>query len=157
MCDEDPSGFCCRGAFEVFCEASAPAEPGEGTLDDPTARQQLEAFDAVRSLDDLDRPRLAVRESFLELLTAINPVGTDMMQLGEAASQPLQQGDSPMNILNVGGMDIDGQQKAVGVGDNMPLAPVNALAGIVSSRTAGLRSWRALTVNDRHRWPGFAP
>jgi len=62
-----------------------------------------------------------------------------------------------MAILDVGRMNIDGQQKTIGIGDDMPLAAVNALAGIVSSWTAGLCGWRALAVNDPCRWLGFTP
>src|SRR3954452_12222631 len=61
-----------------------------------------------------------------------------------------------MAVLNIGGMDVDGEQQAVGVGDNMPFTSVNALAGVVASRTAGLGRRCALTVNDRCRWSGLA-
>jgi len=88
--DEYPSGFGCSGSFEVFGKASASTAPGKGAFDDPAPRQKLEAFDAVRPLDDLDRPGLTVGESLQELFTAINPIGADMMQLREATSQPLQ-------------------------------------------------------------------
>ncbi|GMP02505.1 hypothetical protein TM239_31890 [Bradyrhizobium sp. TM239] len=46
-------------AFEVFRKAPASAEPSKAKLDDPAPGQELEAFDAVRSFDDLDRPRSA--------------------------------------------------------------------------------------------------
>src|SRR5882757_734461 len=62
-----------------------------------------------------------------------------------------------MAVLNIGGMNMDAEQKAVGVGDDMPFTPVNAFAGIVASRTAGLRRRRTLAVNDRCRWSGLAP
>ena len=61
-----------------------------------------------------------------------------------------------MAVLNIGGMNVDAEQKAIGVGDNMPFAPVNALAGVVASRAAGLGRRCALTVNDRCRWSGPA-
>ena len=60
-----------------------------------------------------------------------------------------------MAVLNIGGMNVDAEQKAIGVGDNMPFAPVNALAGVVASRAAGLGRRCALTVNHRCRWPGL--
>src|ERR1700741_1019192 len=62
-----------------------------------------------------------------------------------------------MAVLNIGGMDMDGKQKAIGVGDDMPLTPVNTFAGVVASWTAGLGRRRALAVNDRCRWSGLAP
>ncbi len=138
MGDEEPSGFGGSRSFEVFGKAAASAKPGEGAFDDPAARQKLEAFDTLRSLNDLNRPRSAMGERGYELIAAVNSVGKDMAQLGEPASQPLQQRNSPMAILNVGGMNVDGKQKAIGVGDDMALAPVDTFAGIVASGTAGL-------------------
>src|SRR6202022_5189887 len=58
---------------------------------------------------------------------------------------------------NIGGMNLDRGQKAIGDGDDMPLAPADALAGIVAPGTAGLGRWCALTVDNRCRWPGLAP
>src|SRR5450631_2779842 len=45
-------------------------------------------------------------------------------------------------------MDIDGEQKAIGVGDDMPLTPVNTFARVVASRPPGVSRRRALAVND---------
>ncbi len=61
-----------------------------------------------------------------------------------------------MAVLNIGGMDVDGEQQAIGIGDDMPLTPVNAFAGIVASRTASLGRRGALAVDDRCRWSGLS-
>lgn len=61
-----------------------------------------------------------------------------------------------MAILNICGVDVDGEQKPIGVGDDMPLTPVNTFAGIVASGATGLGRRRALTVNDCCRWFGLA-
>ena len=58
-----------------------------------------------------------------ELFAAVNSIGKDMEQLGKPAPQLLQQWNGPVAILNVGGMNLDGEQEAIGVGDNMPLRP----------------------------------
>src|ERR1700760_2009142 len=157
MGDEEPCDFGCGRTFEVLGEAAASTEPSEGAFDNPAPRQKLEAFDPLWSLDDLDRPRSAMGQCGDELIAAVDPVGKDMTQLREPASQPLQQGDGPMAILNVGGMNVDGEQKAVGVGDDVPLAPVDAFTGVEASRTAGLGLWRTLTVDDGGRRPRLAP
>ena len=86
MGDEEPCGFGGSRSFEVLGEAAASAKPGEGAFDDPAPRQKLEAFDALRSLNDLNRPRSAMGERGYELIAAVNPIGKDMAQLGEAAS-----------------------------------------------------------------------
>src|SRR5580704_11307619 len=157
VCNEQPSGFGGRRPFEVLGETAASAKPGEGSLDDPTPRQKLEAFDALWSLDDLNRPWSAMGECRYELFAAVNSIGKDMEQLGKPAPQLLQQWNGPVAILNVGGMNLDGEQEAIGVGDNMPFAAVDTLTGIVASRTTGLSRRCTLAVDDRHRRPGLAP
>jgi hypothetical protein len=84
--DEKPGNFGCGRSFEVFGKAAASAEPGEGAFNHPTSRQKLEAFDARRSLDDLDRPRSGVGERIEKLLAAINAVSKNMLELWEATA-----------------------------------------------------------------------
>src|SRR5262249_13952387 len=135
---------------EVLGEAPASAEPSEGSLNDPAPGQELEPFDAWRSLDDLDRPRAG--ECIDELFAAINPVGKDMSQPWEAAMEVLQQGNGTMYVLNVGGMNIYGQQQTVGIGHDVALAAVKALAGVKAARATRLRRRSCLTVDDGRRW-----
>ena len=90
MGDEDPCGFGCRRSLEVFGEATTPAAPGKRAFDDPTARQELEAFDTMRSLDDLNRPWAAMRQRALKLVAAVDAIGKDVSQLGEPVTHPLQ-------------------------------------------------------------------
>lgn len=52
---EDPGFGGSDGAFEVFCQPSAPAEPGKGALHYPSARQNLEALGTVGAFDDFER------------------------------------------------------------------------------------------------------
>jgi len=88
----------------------------------------LEAFDRGRSLDDLDFPRSAMGECVDELFAAVHPVGKDVLELGKAVSQAPQQRDGAVDILNVGGMNVDGEEKTIGVGDDVSLTPIDALA-----------------------------
>src|SRR2546423_9298845 len=148
MSDEKPCGFGSGRTFEVFGEAAASAEPGKGSLNHPASRQELEAFDAEWPFDDLDGPWTAMGERVSKLLATIDPVGKHMPQLGKALAQALQQGHGAMDILNVGGMNVNGQQEAVGVSDDMALAPIDAFAGIKPARPTGLRCRSTLAVND---------
>ena len=62
-----------------------------------------------------------------------------------------------MDILNVGGMNLDGQEKAIGVGNNVSLAPIDALAGIKAAWAAGLRRRSTLAIEDSRGRHGFTP
>src|SRR6266702_1905593 len=70
--EEEPCGSAGDGGFKVLGQASAAHEPGEGTLDHPAPRQQLEAFDARWALDNLDRPRAAIGDGGLQLRATID-------------------------------------------------------------------------------------
>lgn len=93
-----------------------------------------------------------------KLLVAIDPVGKDVPQFGEAVLQAFQQRDRAMDILNVGGMDVNSQQQAIGIGDDVSLAPVDAF-GIVAARATSLGGRGTLAVDDRGRrcWLTSAP
>ena len=120
---------------------------------DPASRQELEAFDARRPLDDLDCPTGRNGKCVDELFAAIHPVGKDVDER-EGGVATLQQGDGAMDILNVGGMNVDGEQKTIGVGDDMSLPPINALARVKAGWAAGLRRRGTLAVDDSgsRRW-----
>src|SRR5947209_20404836 len=77
-----PGGGAGGGCLEVFGQASAAAGPCQGALDDPSPRQQLEAFDARRTLDDFDRPGAAIGNGIEQLFAAVDAVGKDMAEAG---------------------------------------------------------------------------
>lgn len=56
-----------------------------------------------------------------------------------------------MDILNVSGMNVYSQQQAVGIGNDVALAPVEALAGVKTAGTAGLCCRSCLAVDDASR------
>jgi hypothetical protein len=157
MGDKKPGTFGGGGTFEVSCEATAPAEPCKGALDNPALGQELEAFDPARSLDNLDCPRPAMGECVDELFATVNPVGKDMPKSGKALSQAFQQGDSSVDVLDVGRMNVDSQQQTVGIGDNVPLAPIKAFARVKSTWPTGLRRRSRLAVDNGSRRLRFVP
>ncbi len=54
-----------------------------------------------------------------------------------------------MDILNIGRVYQDGEQQALGVGDDVTLAPLDPLGGVKAARAAALRpsAWRARTTS----------
>ena len=57
--------------LEVLGETAVAIEPCEGALDDPTARQKLEAFGCIGLLDDLDCPLADATQGVLEFVPGI--------------------------------------------------------------------------------------
>src|SRR5215211_394247 len=81
--DQHPGFSAFDGGLKVFCQATIAPEPGEAALDHPAFRLGLERADALRSGDDLDRPRAQASERIDEFFTAIDAIGEDVPQLGE--------------------------------------------------------------------------
>ena len=157
MSNEEPSDFGCGCGFVVLGEAAASSEPSQGSLDDPSAGEKLEPFDAGRSFDNLDGPGTAMRDRIPQLLTPINPIGKNVVHRGERVSQPLQQRDRTMAILDVCRMNMNCEEKPVRIGHDMALAPVNALSRVVSAWPASMGRWRTLAVDDGRRGFSIAP
>jgi hypothetical protein len=74
-----------------------------------------------------------------ELPPTIHPVGKDVLEPGKAVSQALQQRDGTVNILNICGMNMYSQEKTIGIGDDVALTPIDALARVKSGWASGLR------------------
>ena len=156
--DEQPCGCRGDGLLEVLGETAVPIEPCQGPLDDPTARQQLEAFSGIGSLDDLDAPLAKAAQRSLELVpgpsAALQALRINCAAIGEQVSQPREAVDDlgeqqgrAIAVLDVGGVDQGVDQVALGVGQDMALAALDLLARIIAARTAGFRRFDTLAVN----------
>ncbi len=95
------------------------------------AAQDDEAGHERQAADNLDgdvglvlRPR--------HQLSAIAAVGEDALDEGEAGAGAPQHALRAIAVLDVGAMDLDRQESPVGVGQNMPFAPVDAFSGVVA-------------------------
>ena len=92
--------------FEILGETAAPIEPGEGTLDEPTAGENDEALGDVRALDDLD---LKLRHEFGDTLfedgSLVAAIGEDFAQEWIQAKQSGNQQDPAVAILSIGRVD----------------------------------------------------
>ena len=58
--------------------------------------------------------------------------GEDALHEGEAPPGSLEDALRPVAVLDVGAVELDRAQPAVGVGQNVPLAPVEALSGVIA-------------------------
>jgi hypothetical protein len=85
-CDEEPGGSAFEGSLEVLGETAVPVEPSDCTLDNPPARQQLEALGGVGSFDDFERPSADFGECSAQFFPGIAAIGEDVAQPREAVS-----------------------------------------------------------------------
>src|SRR3954454_9077414 len=144
------------GALEVLGQAPIAAQPREGSLHHPPAWQDGEAAGAGLAGDDLE-PQTPLRGGTGRGLAPVAAVGEDQPGPGEAPAQPAADQRRPVAILDAGGVDHDDQQQAESVDQDVPLAPVHLLAGIVAPRAAGFGGPHALAVDDAGRGRGLPP
>lgn len=123
MGDEHPGLGALDGFFPIPCQTAATAEPCEGALHDPSARQQLEALCGVGPLDDLQRPAPEADKGGAQLWSGIAAICKHVTKLRGLAPQPGEDPGRAIPILNAGGMDFAGDQVAAGVGDDVAFPP----------------------------------
>jgi hypothetical protein len=116
-------------SLEILGEATAPADPGEGALDDPALGQDLEAREGW-AFDDFDLPNSRARDGAGHLRASVAAVRIDALDEGEQPTRPAQQIEGAVAVLNVGGMDDDVQKKAERIDEDMALAAFDFLARI---------------------------
>lgn len=136
VCDEYPSFGGSDSSLEVLCQHSASPEPREGSLHDPPARQDFEAFGLVRALDDFQRELSDLLQCAPQLRPGIAAIGEDMAQPRPRFENGLQDSWRAVAVLNVGGMDDEPDQQAERVNDDVALAAHDLLAGIKTPDSA---------------------
>jgi hypothetical protein len=132
--EADEGGDGSRVALEVAREASIVADPGQGSLDDPTLGQDDEAMQLV-ALDDLDPPGARLCDGGSGFRSLIAGIGEDALDEGEeAACAPIEDQRRAVAVLHLGRMDDDVQQEAERIDEDVPLAARDLLARIKALR-----------------------
>jgi hypothetical protein len=115
----------------VSNEASALHDPGEGPLHDPAAADDDETLHPRHAAYDLEGDvGLALRPG--DQLAGIAAVCEDALDEGKAPPGSLQHALCSVAILNIGAVHLDREQPAIGIRQDMTLAPVDALSGVVT-------------------------
>lgn len=121
-------------ALEVFAEAAAAAEPGQGTLDDPAFGKNYEAVQLV-AFDDFDGPCAGFCDDGSHGLPLIASVSEDALDEGKQTARAMIENPADaVAILHVGGMNDDVHQQPERVDENVPFAALDLLARIVALR-----------------------
>lgn len=120
-------------AFEIACQASVAADPGEGSFHDPAFWQHLEAF-RIGSFDDLQLPSARAPDNHGHLYSGVSAISKDALDEWEQPSRTVQQMKGAVAVLNIGGVNHDVQQEAQRVDQDVPLATFDLLARVVARR-----------------------
>ena len=147
MGDEDPSLGGGDGFLPVLGQAAASSQPCEGSFDDPSARQDLEALGGIGSLDDLDPPVAGAPQRLPQLRAGVAAVGEDVAQPGPAGADGFEHGRRAVAVLNRGGMDDQTDHQAEGVGHYVTLATLDPLASIVAASSSAFSGFHARAVD----------
>ena len=131
-------------------------EPGEGSLDNPSAREEVKASNPGGARDDLDCPVAKFGKGLAQVGAVIDAVGEQMAQPRKQVVDGLDDNPGPIAILDVGGMDRDTHQQARRVGHNMALATFDFFGRIIPSWSTAFGGLDRLAVDDPSRWTGFA-
>ena len=148
MGDEDPCNGACDGGLEVLGEPAASIEPCERSLDNPSARQNLEAFRGIGSFDDFKGPGSEFGQGVLQLVTRIGAVSEDVAQPRIERPDRAEERNCAVPILDVSRMHLQTNEMSRRIGNDVPLAPLDLLARIITARTATFRRLHRLAVDD---------
>ena len=117
----------------VFAEASVAAQPTERSFHDPAMGEDMESLQVIGSANDLEDPATDVGNPS-DQLAGIPAIGPDQLDSREKRPYFLQQQLGPVAILDVGRMHHHPEQQPYGIYEDMPLAAVDLLAGVVAVR-----------------------
>ncbi|MDF2495331.1 MAG: hypothetical protein K0S66_2265 [Sphingomonas sp.] len=124
-------------ASDDATEASTPSrgagtdEPRQGAFNDPAPGQNDKARQ-IGAPDDFDRQLINVRDCRFELLSDIPAIGEQLGEGGQRFAGSLNQISRPVAVLNIGAVHHAFQHVAERAGYDVPLAPLDLLAGVVS-------------------------
>src|SRR5271169_2482337 len=152
--DMDPSFGAGLGGFVVAHQSPLAHQPTEGSLHDPTARQDFEADGGVRAFDDFDR-QLGTKcpDPLGEGLPGVAAIHPQDAQPGEPAQYPAQNHLCPVAFGGAGRSYGHAKHQPQGINQQMSLAAFDPLAGVIANSAAVTSGLYTLTVQDRRRWP----
>src|SRR6266571_2948347 len=134
--------------FIILTHAAKSSQPGEGSLHDPPAGQELETLDVVRPFDDLQDPTALALDP-LHQLARVAAIGPSQLQPWEVVPDLLENRLRPVPILDPGRMNDHRQDQPHRVHQDVTLTPRDLLASIVSIDPPLFVRLRRLTVDAR--------
>jgi hypothetical protein len=120
--------------FEVADEAAVLDEAGEGALDHPSPWQRLEPRRGAGPFDPGQR-EIGVPLRPIGEFACVSAIGEHGLDEGPEAASGAPEGLGAIAVLDAAGMDLNVEQTAVCVGQDVPLAPRDLLACVIGART----------------------
>jgi hypothetical protein len=120
--------------LEVAGQPAVAADPGEGALDDPALGLDDEAG-RIGALDDLDAPAARAASCLAHARPLVSGIGKDRRDEWKAPPHRACQDERrAVAVLDARRMDHGSQQKALVVGEDVALDPLDLLARIEADR-----------------------
>ncbi|HET6377838.1 MAG TPA: hypothetical protein VFG05_05960 [Methylocella sp.] len=128
--DEGSEGF--GEVLVTLGDAAVAAEPGEGSLDGPTARQDGEALQAAATLDGLEAQHGGLCDGSLDLPGIAAIVRPDQAEPGEAMADFVEDEGAAAAVLEAGGVNGGPDRQPFGIGKGVNLTPLDLLSGVIA-------------------------
>jgi hypothetical protein len=152
--DIDPSFGAGLGGFVIACESPVPHQPAEGSLHDPAERQNFEARGIVRTFDDRDGQLGAQSlDPLSEGLAGVAAIHPEDAQPSEPTQHPAQYQLRTVAFGGAGRGHGHAEHQSQSIHQQMALAALDPLAGVIADVAAVTSRLNALTVQNRRRWP----
>ncbi len=141
--------------LEVLGKTPVSAEPGEGALDHPAARQDDEALHVVAPLDDLHAQQRHLCHRSVNLPRVVAAIGLDQFEPREAPSYLVEHQPGAVAILDRGRVDNHPHRQSLGIDQGVDLAAFHLFAGVVTHLvvftapfSADFTDWLSRTAAD---------
>jgi hypothetical protein len=134
----------CRKPFVVLTQATVEAQPGEGTLYNPTLRQNMKARRERQRLDvwqhnaatttrppmlhNLDTPGRQLFSSPSAKMSVVAAVGPQLTTAPEVFGQVSQYQARTIAVGDIGGVDSDAKEQPLSIDHDVALATADLLA-----------------------------
>jgi hypothetical protein len=133
MGDERPCDGPCDCRLEILGEPTATSKPCDCSLDDPTARQGLEAFFRARAFDDFDTPLTYVLYRGAQFSACIAAIGENVTQPRIQKADRGQHERSAIAVLHIGRVRDKPDGMALRVGDDVTFTALDLSAMLTLS------------------------
>lgn len=144
----------------VSHETTGLDHPSEGSLHDPAFGQDLETFDVVASLHDLE-PHLEMtndRGDLSHKLSGVSPICPYHSQPSKSVLEFFKEEKAgAIPVLNISGGDLEQQDEAQGIYQSVSFSSCNFLTRIITTNSGVASCANALAVKNRSGRGFFLP